>query len=74
MFFVDLIELIIEIISQFLFWISLKEGGLIRFLIADKLSIYIVITELFGIASKRGIVAINSEREESGEGFIAALK
>jgi hypothetical protein len=44
-----------------------------KFLIAVKLSVRIVIVELFGMTSRRGIIAISSEREESGEGVIAAL-
>jgi hypothetical protein len=51
----------------------LEEGGLSKFLIAIKLSVYIVAVELIGITSKRGMIAIISEREESGEGLIAAL-
>ena len=56
-FLVDLIELIMEIISQFLIWIILDEGGLSKFLIEIRLSVYIVIVELIGITSWREIIA-----------------
>ena len=72
-FLVNLIELMIVIISQFLFWISLEEERLRRLLIAVKLSIRMVIVELIGRTRRREIIAASSEREESGEGWIAAL-
>src|ERR1700752_2433710 len=72
-FLVDLIELIIEIISQFLTWIGLEVGRLSKDLIAIELSVRIVIIELIGITRRREIIADSSAREESGEGVIAAL-
>ena len=72
-FLVNLIELIIKIISQFLVWISLEEEKLSRLLIANKLSIRILTIELIEISSKRGIIAISSKWKESKERVIIVL-
>ena len=72
-FLVNLMELIIEIVSQFLFWMSLGGERLSRLLIADILSIRIVIVELIGRTRRRKIIAASSEWEESEKGCVAAL-
>ena len=73
MFLIDLIWLIIDIISQFLFCIVLEECICFRFLIAVLLSKWIFIWVLLGIVRRREIIASSSVLVESGYGVVAAL-
>ena len=73
MFLIDLIWLIIDIISQFLFCIGLEKCVYFRFLIAVLLSKWIFIWVLLGVARRREIIASSSVCVVSGYEVVAAL-